>query len=61
MSKPFDPHPNWRRNFEFTAAYAPVNNDYTLDPTIDSNPKSTLEFKLDPIIHKFTSTSTQVL
>ena len=50
----FDPHPKWRRNFEFTAAYKNVEKQYTLDPVIAAVPKATLEFKLDPIIEHFT-------
>ena len=53
MDKPFDPHPKWRRNFEFTAAYPVVNKPYTLDPILEVS-KPTVEFKLDPIIEYFT-------
>lgn len=54
MHTPFDPHPNWRRNFLFTAAYKNVDQQYTLDPVIAAVPKATLEFKLDPVIENFT-------
>ena len=54
MQSSFDPHPNWRRNFEFTAAYAPVNNEYRLDPIIAAKVNSTVEFKLDPVLNKYT-------
>lgn len=53
MIEPFDPHPKWRRNFKFTAAYPNVDKTYTLDPIIESSHKPDLEFKLDPIIEYF--------
>ena len=53
MELAFDPHPNWRRNFEFTAAYTLKEPTYTLDPTIESNPRAIVEFTLDPVLHKY--------
>ena len=54
MHTPFDPHPNWRRNFEFTAAYTSELPTYRLDPIIEES-KPTAEFKLDPTLNKFSS------
>ena len=50
---PFDPHPKWRRNFEFTAAYTKKVPTYILDPIIEHK-QLNVEFKLDPIIEHFT-------
>ena len=54
MQHPFDPHPKWRRNFEFTAAYTIKEPTYTLDPIVKYN-EPILEFILDPIIHKYSN------
>ena len=58
MTYPFDPHPKWRRNFEFTAAYTHKDTTYTLDPTVQAI-KPIQEFTLDPIIHKYSWPVTQ--
>ena len=54
LEHPFDPHPYWRRNFEFTAAYTVNSPTYTLDPILPpKDSKPTLDFKLDPILNKY--------
>ena len=54
MQEAFSPHPNWRRNFEFTAAYTLKEPTYTLDPIIEPTIKPTVEFTLDPVLNKYT-------
>jgi len=55
----FSPHPDWRRTFEFTAQYVS-----TLDLSFKPDPilahKQTLEFVIDPVIHKFSLANAQI-
>ncbi len=56
MQAPFDPHPNWRKNFAFTSSYPSQEPTYVLDPVIElAKDESTARFTLDPIIHKFSN------
>ena len=56
--QPFDPHPDWRRNFEFTAQYERLDNRYRLDPILAH--KQILEFVIDATIHKFSLANAQI-